>query len=239
MSQYLDQLIKLSKCDGQISDFEPQIKAQKEKLTVFMQNADNLSKSITEIKTELEEIKSKKVKNEIHLAELKDKLDEISKKSNIVKTEKEVKALQLEEEIAKEQIEFAHEEIVRYDELTTTKEEKLAELEKELAEEKEVTKEMEVAVEEQITALQEERAEVSKTRGEIVTKIEPKILTFYEKIRRWAKDKAVVPVKKQACYGCFMKLNDRVYTEVVRADEIVTCPHCGRILYKEDEEEVA
>lgn len=236
MSQYLDQLIQLSKCDGQISDFEPQIKAQKEKLTVFMQNADELAKSIEEIKTELEEIKSKKVKNEIHLAELKDKLDDIAKKNKVIKTEKEMKALQLEEEIAKEQIEFAHEEIVRYDDLTSSKEERLGELEKELAEEQEATKEMEAAVEDQIKALQDERAEVSKQRGEIVTKIEPKILTFYEKVKRWAKDKAVVPVKKQACYGCFMKLNDRVYTEVLRADEIVTCPHCGRILYKEEEE---
>ncbi len=236
MSQYLDQLIQLSKCDGQISDFEPQIKAQKEKLTVFMQNADELAKSIEDIKAELEEIKSKKVKNEVHLAELKDKLDDIAKKNKVIKTEKEMKALQLEEEIAKEQIEFAHEEIVRYDDLTSSKDERLAELEKELAEEQEATKEMEQAVEDQIKALQDERAEVSKKRGEIVTKIEPKILTFYEKIKRWAKDKAVVPVKKQACYGCFMKLNDRVYTEVLRADEIVTCPHCGRILYKEEEE---
>ncbi len=238
MSQYLDQLIQLSKCDGQIADFEPQIKSQKEKLTVFMQNADELTKSIEEIKVELDEIKSKRVKNEIHLAELKDKLDDIAKKNKVIKTEKEMKALQLEEEIAKEQIEFAHEEIVRYDELTNAKEEKLAELEKELAEEQEATKEMEAAVEDQIKALQDERAEVSKQRADIVTKIEPKIMTFYEKIRRWAKDKAVVPVKKQACYGCFMKINDRVYTEVLRADEIVTCPHCGRILYKEDEEEV-
>lgn len=236
MSQYLDQLIQLAKCDGQISDFEPQIKAQKEKLTVFMQNADELAKSIEDIKVELDEIKSKRVKNEIHLAELKDKLDDIAKKNKIIKTEKEMKALQLEEEIAKEQIEFAHEEIVRYDELTSSKEEKLAELEKELAEEQDATKEMEAAVEDQIKALQDERAEVSKQRADIVTKIEPKIMTFYEKIRRWAKDKAVVPVKKQACYGCFMKINDRVYTEVLRADEIVTCPHCGRILYKEDDE---
>lgn len=236
MSQYLDQLIKLSKCDGQISDFEPQIKAQKEKLTIFMQNADELTKSIEDIKVELEDIKSKRVKNEVHLAELKDKLDDIAKKNKVIKTEKEMKALQLEEEIAKEQIEFAHEEIVRYDSLTTSKEERLAELEKELAEEQEATKEMEAAVEDQIKSLQSERAEVSKQRGEIVTKIEPKILTFYEKIKRWAKDKAVVPVKKQACYGCFMKINDRVYTEVLRADEIVTCPHCGRIIYKEEEE---
>lgn len=35
-----------------------------------------------------------------------------------------------------------------------------------------------------------------------------------------------------------MKINDKTYAEVIKAEEIVNCPHCGRILYKEDEEEV-
>jgi predicted nucleic acid-binding Zn-ribbon protein len=30
-----------------------------------------------------------------------------------------------------------------------------------------------------------------------------------------------------------MKLNDSAYAEVIRAEEICTCHHCGRILYIE------
>ena len=60
-----------------------------------------------------------------------------------------------------------------------------------------------------------------------------------KKSKRWAKDSAVVPVKKQACYGCYMKINDKTYAEVIKAEEIINCPHCGRILYKEDEEQEA
>jgi len=63
-----------------------------------------------------------------------------------------------------------------------------------------------------------------------------KILSFYQKIRRWAGNSAVVPVKQQACYGCFMKINDKVYAEVIKSDEIVMCPSCGRILYMPDED---
>ena len=43
--------------------------------------------------------------------------------------------------------------------------------------------------------------------------ITPDDFTFYEKIKRWAKDSAVVPVKKQACYGCYMKINDKNLTK--------------------------
>lgn len=59
------------------------------------------------------------------------------------------------------------------------------------------------------------------------------MLSFYEKIRKWAKNTAVVPMRKQACYGCFMHINDKVFASVLRSDEITTCPHCGRILYSE------
>jgi predicted nucleic acid-binding Zn-ribbon protein len=36
-----------------------------------------------------------------------------------------------------------------------------------------------------------------------------------------------------------MKLNDKTYSEVIKGDEIVNCPHCGRILYIERETEKA
>jgi hypothetical protein len=60
-----------------------------------------------------------------------------------------------------------------------------------------------------------------------------KILSFYEKIRIWARNTAVVPVRKQACYGCYMKLNESTYATVIKSEEIITCPHCGRIMYIE------
>ncbi|MEE6591681.1 hypothetical protein VWN77_10245, partial [Campylobacter coli] len=42
---------------------------------------------------------------------------------------------------------------------------------------------------------------------------------FYEKIRKCAKNTAVVPVKKQACYGCFMKIYYNTYLSVIKGEE--------------------
>merc|ERR1711941_191468 len=147
----------------------------------------------------------------------------ISRKNNEVSNEKELKALQLDEEI------------VRLDEIAAAKEEELKELQGKLTEEEESIKEIQVAVDDAIEAINKERNVVSQERGELLEKFDNKILTFYQKIRRWAKDSAVVPVKDQACYGCFMKINDKTYAEVIKSEEIINCPHCGRILYKEVE----
>jgi len=80
------------------------------------------------------------------------------------------------------------------------------------------------------------RTQIYNQREELIRTLDKKVLSFYEKIRIWAKNSAVVPVKKQACYGCFMKINDHTYAEVIKAEDITTCPHCGRILYIEPQE---
>ena len=239
MNKYLQDLIKLSKFDTAISMFEPKIENEKAKLATFVETAASIKASINSIYLEIDDVKSKRTKNNIHLAELKTKLENIAKKNKDVTNEKELKALQLEEEIAKEQISFANEEIDRLDNLAKSKESVLKELQEKLTAEEEDIKEIQVAVDTTIEEISKERNVVYQERSELLEKFDNKILTFYEKIKRWAKDSAVVPVKKQACYGCYMKINDKTYAEVIKAEEIVNCPHCGRILYKEDEIEEA
>ena len=236
MNKYLQDLIKLSKFDTAISMFEPKIENEKAKLATFVETAESIKASINSIYLEIDEVKSKRTKNNIHLAELKTKLDNIAKKNKDVHNDKELKALQLEEEIAKEQISFANEEIDRLDNLTKNKETILKELQEKLTAEEDDIKEIQVAVDSTIEEINKDRNIVYKERSELLEKFDNKILTFYEKIKRWAKDSAVVPVKKQACYGCHMKINDKTYAEVIKAEEIINCPHCGRILYKDNEE---
>ncbi|MBU3015486.1 zinc ribbon domain-containing protein [Poseidonibacter lekithochrous] len=237
MNKYLQDLIKLSKFDTAISMFEPKIENEKAKLATFVETAEDIKASINTLYLEVDDIKSKRTKNNIHLSELKSKLESISKKNDNIHTEKELKALQLEEEISKEQISFANEEIVRLDTLAESKEENLKDLQEKLTEEEESIKDIQVAVDNTIEEINKERNVVYQDRSELLEKFDNKILTFYEKIKRWAKDSAVVPVRKQACYGCYMKINDKTYAEVIKSEEIVNCPHCGRILYKEPETE--
>ena len=237
MNKYLEDLVKLSKFDSKISSFEPQIENENAKLSTFVEIAEEIKKNINETYAQIDDVKSKRTKNNIHLAELKSKLEDISKKGTSVTTEKEVKALQLEEEIAREQISFANEEIERLDKLSEVKEEELKELQERLQEEEDGIKELQVAVDASIEEINKERNDVYQQRAELLANFDNKILTFYEKIKRWAKDTAVVPVRKQACYGCYMKISDQTYAEVIRSEEIINCPHCGRIIYKEEETE--
>ena len=235
MNKHLEQLVKLSSFDKDIVNFDPKIKNEEEKLKVFTQVVNKLTEDLEKLYHIIDDAKNKRIKNDIHLKELSDKLEEIAGKHKLAKNEKEVKALQLEEEIAKEQVSFANEEINRLDALAAAKTEELEGLKKELADEEESVKELKEAIYKNIADLEKSKNDIYEEKSVLVSKVDSKVLSFYEKIKRWANESAVVPVKKQACYGCHMKLNDRFYSEFTVSNEIMTCPHCGRIIYKENE----
>lgn len=237
MNKHLEQLVKLSKFDKDIINFEPQIQNEQEKLKVFTKSVEQLSAQRDKLYNGIDDIKNTRIKNDIYLKELKDKLDSIDGKHKLAKNEKEVKALQLEEEIAKEQISSTNDEIIRLDALIESKTVELEAVKKELEEEEESIGELKVAIDKNISDLENQRNKVFEEKAMLVSSIDSKVLAFYEKIKRWANDTAVVPVKRQACYGCHMKLSDRFYSELLISDEIMTCPHCGRIIYKDSQEE--
>ncbi len=239
MNKYLEQLIELSNLDKEIDDFAPRI-AKVEKTLKLSLDKEKELKSQTEVfQADIADAKLKKAKNEAHLAELSAKLKDFTKKSALVKTAKEIKALQLEEEIAKEQCDFANEEIARLEKIIDLKQNSISALQEKIAQAAEEAEKIKETIDSQIQTIEEERKNVYKAKDELVSDMSHKILTFYQKIRKWAGNSTVVPVKKQACYGCFMRINDKTYASVLKQDDIVTCPHCGRILYKEIEEEKA
>ncbi|EAJ9417348.1 hypothetical protein HBG12_000562 [Campylobacter coli] len=237
MNKYLEQLVLLSKIDQEIDSFEPKM----ESISKTLKDAENkiakFNVELNNLENEIQDVENQKVQNNAHISEFSAKIKELSKKSGAVKTEKEANALKIEEDIAKEQLDAANDEIVRLDKILENKELFKKELLEERAKEEQNLDEIRVSISSQMDGLEKERKNVYTKKTKLVAEMNQKVLSFYEKIRKWAKNTAVVPVKKQACYGCFMKIYDKTYLSVIKGEEIITCPHCGRILYKEQEDQ--
>jgi len=237
MNQHLQQLIDLSKVDKEIDAFEPRIEEANAKYEAALAKKQSIDKDIENLSNEIQEEQLKKHKNELHLAELSQKLEENSKKSGEVKTEREMKSLQLEEEIAKEQVTFANEEIARLEKIIETKQEQVEAAKESLVELDSNLESVKAEVDEKLDVINKERQEVFLKKEKLLAKINQKGLSFYQKIRRWAKNTTVVPVEDQACMGCHMIISDKIYADVIKGEDIVTCPHCGRILHMETSDE--
>ena len=235
MSRHIKELVELSKTDKEIDSYQPQLDAADKKIAKAQKKVNDSIKKLDKINEIISENEQKIVSYEEQLKMLNEQLSENAKKTKNINTEKEMKALAIEEDIAKEKISFANEEIER---LQTINKQKIDESEEETkaqGELKEILEKTIAQIDKDKEAINKSKVKLFTLREKSIREIDQNILAFYEKIRIWAGNTAVVPVKKQACYGCYMKLNDKSYADVIKEEEIKTCPHCGRILYIERE----
>ena len=236
MNKYLKQLIELNQYDKKLEELVPLEKTIKAPLTKLENQVKTLQTKLEKLEDEIKNLILKKSKNELLISELKEKLDQIEQKTAKVKTAKEAKALALEEELAKEQITAANEEIEKFENSVEIKKEEKENILKEI---KDLEAEMVIIqseIQSKLDTLEKQKQAIYENRDALIKEMDSNIYKFYEKIKKWAGNTAVSPVRKQACMGCFMKINDKTYADVIKAEEIVTCPHCGRVLYIEETE---
>lgn len=235
MNNYLKQIVDLSSIDKEIESFAPRIESINAKLKNEEEKIEVLNSEVANIDTIIDDLQKQKRQNNAHISEFSEKVKDCQKKSALVKTEKEAQALKLEEEIAKEQLEAANDEISRLEKLETSKKDEKEDKLKQLKELTNSLDKIKSEVEKESKSVDEQMNKIYEKKQTLVIKIDKKVLSFYEKIKKWAKTSAVVPVRKQACFGCFMRIDDTTYNKILKDEEIITCPHCGRIVYKEQE----
>lgn len=236
MNKHLQSLKEIAKLDKQIDDLEPKIVEIRKGLDSKILQKNKTTKNI-EILQETIDCKGLEIAEcERLIAENSARLEEVAKKMGEITTDKQLRALSVEEDIAKENLSMANEQIHKLQTEQSAKKEEIKTLQAQIDELNAEIKEIEVDVEAQVAVVKKEQQGIFDERQKIVAKSDTKTIAFYEKIRRWAKNTSVVPVFKQACGGCFVRINDKTYAEVLNESDITICPHCGRILYPSDKQ---
>lgn len=233
MNTHLNELVELSALDKSIDDFTPLIEQAQNKLARKVTKRDEVSEKIKTINGQIEDAMSKIASYEEQIKVQNEQMSQGVSKMDAVKNEKELQALQIEEELAKERVVFANEEIERQNAVLEVRKKELENANEEFGKINTETEKVAVEVNEKLASIESNKAKLFGERETKTIAIDQKILAFYEKIRVWARNTAVVPVRRQACFGCYMKLNDSAYAEVIKDEEIKTCPNCGRILHLE------
>lgn len=81
-------------------------------------------------------------------------------------------------------------------------------------------------------------ASSAKARGERIKSIPPGMFKRYEKLREGRRGIAVAEARAGGCMGCNMQLPPQMYNNLFRGEELITCPHCQRILILKQEPQV-
>ncbi len=73
-------------------------------------------------------------------------------------------------------------------------------------------------------------SKIQEARKNLAQSIDPLWVEMYERLKA-RYERAVAPVYRGACLGCFMALPTSLAQAVKRQEKVVTCENCGRILY--------
>ena len=84
---------------------------------------------------------------------------------------------------------------------------------------------------------QADEEKFEKSRAKASKQIEERLLMSYNKVRNNMRNgRAVVPVKRGACGGCFNIVPPQMQAEIREQKKIIVCEHCGRILADVEDE---
>lgn len=219
--QNIDLLVDVLKAtqnslQSEIAEINQSFSAAREGLLVLKDRAAQLEKS----KGELEANHAAELEN-IHRSETNMKE---------IKTNKEYQAVGREISAARKQVLELEEQILQ-------RISQLEELNNEIAVSEAALTELEQNTEHRRS---EKQAEIDKVqqdvdvdslrRDAITNELPANLLKRYHSLREQRRGKAVAVARDGYCLGCNMHLPPQLYNSLFRADEIVTCPHCCRIL---------
>jgi predicted nucleic acid-binding Zn-ribbon protein len=180
---------------------------------------------------EVNEVEQEKKVLEENMAAESDNIARSEVRLKDIKTQKEYQAVSKEISAAKKIMvdleEQTLQKITRIDELKTeieTLQENLKLLEENTASQ---TSEIQVKIEKLEASISVDMAE----RELMVKSLHPSLLNRYTKLREKRQGLAVVEAKNGSCLGCNMNLPPQVYNNLFHAEDLISCPHCQRLLF--------
>lgn len=201
----------------EVQDLEDEI----EGLTI---RAEKIQKEIDDINAAVAQKKGEIAQAEASLARYKAQLDEVRNNREYDTLTKEIEFQTLEIELCNKKIREAgtHVEARNAD---------LASAQALIADRTAVLEEKKSELDE---IMQETREEEERLKGEasvLETKIEPRLLSSFKRIRKNARNGlGIVYVQRDACGGCFNKIPPQRQLDIKMHKKIIVCEYCGRIM---------
>lgn len=156
-----------------------------------------------------------------------------------VRNNKEYDALTKEMDGAVETISRLGKEMEALETKATLARDEIENVKRELEEVTKVLEEKRQALAEVSRTTEEEELKYKHDRQKMVARIKKSDLAMYERIRKAKKGKAVVPVRRGACGGCFNRVPPQMLLELRQNTKFYTCEHCGRIIVSDEVAEAA
>jgi predicted nucleic acid-binding Zn-ribbon protein len=86
-------------------------------------------------------------------------------------------------------------------------------------------------VAQEVAKLESDKQKITKTRDAQAKKVDAKYLSRYEMLRAKRNGLAVTGVTRGVCRGCNMNIPPQMFNQLMREQELLSCPTCNRMMY--------
>lgn len=190
-----------------------------------------LNTRVENISNEIKEFQDAVTQKKHDIEEAQISVERYKSQLNDVKNNREYDTLSKEIEFQNLEIELCNKKIK---EALLKVEEKKADLEKnkELIEDrKKALVEKKSELNDIMQETREEEEKLKEKAKDLETKIEPRLLSSFTRIRKNARNGlGIVYVQRDACGGCFNKIPPQRQLDIKMHKKIIVCEYCGRIL---------
>jgi predicted nucleic acid-binding Zn-ribbon protein len=226
----LEMLLKLQVIDYDLGELE----RSKEYIPDMM---ENLKREITEVEEnyhktqqELSESRVAQKNNELELKTKQEELKKLQSQMMSIKTNREYDALVGQIDAVKDAINEYEVEILDLIERVEQLEADLKSYEKMRDDVKERNSQQLANLQEKMDSVGSKIGAKIEERNNIVVRVPKRTMSVYERVRKNRGGDVVIPVRKRACGACYKALPPHQIQEIKRADHIITCDNCGRML---------
>ena len=235
MNGDLELLLKLQSIDYDLGELE----RSKEYIPDMM---ENLQREISDSEKKLQEVteslgtdRLEKKDAELQLQEKQDKLKKLQERMMAIKTNKEYDALVSEIDQVKGDISDLETRTLDLMAEIEKYEKELDDLKTQTASIKDINSGQLKSLQEQINSVGSKISSKEKERLDLVSQVDKRVISTYDRIRKGKGGAAVVAVKKRACGACYKSLPPQKIQEIKLGGRIITCDSCGRMLIWTDD----
>ena len=237
MKEDLQLLIELQKSDSDAAQIKMKKKELPERIARLDETFQALQQKLDDFRAHLEDLRKQYREKEDKIKKVQEGLKKAKERLESVKNNKEYQAILKEIDNMEKKNGDVESEIIALFDAIDKENGELKKREKEFIEQTGVYQADREILEKEIQSLDESIAECQERNGRIRTALEDSLIRKYEAIRNLHKGVAVVSVWKEVCNGCHMNIPPQMYNELQRTTVLMSCPHCNRIIYWQNQEE--
>lgn len=169
------------------------------------------------------------------ISQSQDLIKKYEKQSDNVKNNREYEAITKELEMQTLEVKLAERHIKDANEEIADKARALDVVKKNIANKEANLKVKKGELDKIIAETEKEEQEFKVHSEKARAAVDPRLLTSFDRIRKnFRNGKAVVPVLRDACGGCYNAIPPQRQSEIRQHKKIVVCENCGRILVDEE-----